>query len=1215
MTTPTEVRSSSGEVSLPTTRLHRPLFVKVYEAKILKKAKGVFCTVQLGEKKCRTRTRWDETNPVFGDEFYFEAKGPRDLLQIILMVDDKKTQKQIGRFDISISSLKKRTSFDKWCQLFGESDRTPKGEIHIRVEYDEEVVLPTNSYEPLLELVTNSSLDVVQILEDVMRQSPRVPKTVMAIFLGKGKATLLLDYLIKNEIQNTKSAGTLFRGTSFATRAIDFLLKTVGRSYLTQTVQPIIRFLAKENLSCEIDERYLEEGEDVQRNIKNLLICLNVTLSKVFRSANFCPRIFRYFFERVQYYATQRFPSEENVKFTSVGGFMFLRFLVPCLLSPENYNLLDVAMELDSNQMRTLKLIGTTLQKLANLQLFSSKEAYWHELNSFLEQNFQPFKQFVTDLVHFQRTGVMNDVHSIDVAVHASELVNYILENREKFEKLTPQYEVIQKLLDIVLNLKCDIEKERKLMNLDKMRIRPLSRSFGKETANPFAEVDRLMNGLVVQQPVSSHQLDSTRPRALSTGRKVSLSSTTEEYSTPPSLHAIKELFVRSQSEGDGAPTLSSASTSSTTSMVTATGESNSHLVASSPQRSVTSQQPVADSQRGSDSQTTGTPSLGQKTMSVTLPPETSSRDKLPNPTNPNFLQAVEMPPPEKNAPNTTFQMDSVESNEPKTPIPHAAKTPPEVSKTNEVPSSPKNKRKNEKQNTHNLKRDKTSPENKDEPKVSTGKEQIQKPVSRDVAPETKRDNKSESKKGFGIFKIKFGQKIKSNQNKEKQIKGRQTQQQQQHVSSQQTKFQSTPDVDEGDEKLLQKIDIILMKNEIDTEQELQMLAKEKHNYATKRAEITPTPQQRTPAVLTDNTGTKVTMKNSNVISSSQLSDATTPKVVPDDSPPSLSSTTDTAERKVTLSAAPNTSPQKKEETAVVPSTDATSSSSHLESVIQELEHLTVKDEDTTDASPSAELKTLLEEVGSLDTRRQFAPLSASPSKSTIYRQVEGTAAKSESNDNTAEKISPAMNIFGVSTSKTSSVTNSPPDAQSSLPLTTSSLLQHSATTTSQSSAPSAPWNISTLSTVHSNSEAPNKRICRQCNEVILPNKQCILAGDAYYHLHHFVCNNCDSDLSFTTHFVLDGNVFCKRCYETLKKSEQTARCARCSNGFNPYTPKVLAMHQWWHPQCFTCCYCNKSLENSKFFPTLDNRPCCDECIHIVSANERQIATFRAQQN
>jgi hypothetical protein len=46
--------------------------------------------------------------------FNSEAKSSRDFLQIIIMSDDKKTQKPIGRFDLSISSLKKRTSFDKW---------------------------------------------------------------------------------------------------------------------------------------------------------------------------------------------------------------------------------------------------------------------------------------------------------------------------------------------------------------------------------------------------------------------------------------------------------------------------------------------------------------------------------------------------------------------------------------------------------------------------------------------------------------------------------------------------------------------------------------------------------------------------------------------------------------------------------------------------------------------------------------------------------------------------------------------------------------------------------------------------------------------------------------------------------------------------------------------------------------------------------------------
>jgi hypothetical protein len=66
--------------------------------------------------------------------------------------------------------------------------------------------------------------------------------------------------------------------------------------------------------------------------------------------------------------------------------------------------MLSLEEALDPTQTRTLMLIGTALQKMANLQLFSEQETHWHELNPFLEQHFQPFKHFIDELVQLKNT-------------------------------------------------------------------------------------------------------------------------------------------------------------------------------------------------------------------------------------------------------------------------------------------------------------------------------------------------------------------------------------------------------------------------------------------------------------------------------------------------------------------------------------------------------------------------------------------------------------------------------------------------------------------------------------------------------------------------------------------------------------------------------------------------------------------------------------------
>jgi hypothetical protein len=111
--------------------------------------------------------------------------------------------------------------------------------------------------------------------------------------------------------------------------------------------------------------------------------------------------------------------------------------------------------------MRSLKLIGTVLQKLANLQLFSQKEAHWDKLNPFLEQHFPSYKKFIDELVEFRVEVIffvclfvfcffifsfkvfqffivkqknINVAESIEVDIYASELLSCILQNRETFD-------------------------------------------------------------------------------------------------------------------------------------------------------------------------------------------------------------------------------------------------------------------------------------------------------------------------------------------------------------------------------------------------------------------------------------------------------------------------------------------------------------------------------------------------------------------------------------------------------------------------------------------------------------------------------------------------------------------------------------------------------------------------------------------------------------
>lgn len=78
-----------------------------------------------------------------------------------------------------------------------------------------------------------------------------------------------------------------------------------------------------------------------------------------------------------------------------IGGFFFLRFINPAIVTPQAYMLVDGVPA--KNPRRTLTLIAKMLQNLAN-KPSHSKEAYMATLNPFVEMNKARMNGFLNSL-------------------------------------------------------------------------------------------------------------------------------------------------------------------------------------------------------------------------------------------------------------------------------------------------------------------------------------------------------------------------------------------------------------------------------------------------------------------------------------------------------------------------------------------------------------------------------------------------------------------------------------------------------------------------------------------------------------------------------------------------------------------------------------------------------------------------------------------------
>lgn len=92
-----------------------------------------------------------------------------------------------------------------------------------------------------------------------------------------------------------------------------------------------------------------------------------------------------------------------------VGSFLFLRFFVPAITSPDNYGLLD--KKVSSEGRRGLVLIGKILTALCNDVEFGNKENYLIGLNVFLKDNREKVKEFLNFVSSMPPTPADDEEH------------------------------------------------------------------------------------------------------------------------------------------------------------------------------------------------------------------------------------------------------------------------------------------------------------------------------------------------------------------------------------------------------------------------------------------------------------------------------------------------------------------------------------------------------------------------------------------------------------------------------------------------------------------------------------------------------------------------------------------------------------------------------------------------------------------------------------
>lgn len=421
-----------------------------------------------GEVRARTTTKLDTNNPFWREDCEFIDLPPTvPFLSVLLKrvdgaledIHDRHAasagvakagslvEVPCGCVEIPLNQAGRGKDHEQWHSIYDDKQQS-MGTMLIKVHHQELVVLCSKEYQPLSELLHRFSTGLTaQVSEAVHGNSRRLAEVFLNIFQVSGHAAEWLMMLVEDEIDGIGNqsapkkprfsrrlrsndsiesisdrelivrdmgrslageANLLFRGNSLLTQALEFHMRRLGKEYLEDMLSDKIHEINEANADCEVDPSKLGPGQDIRKTWPRLMRLITDVWECIVPSADRIPQELRHILKYIRAVAEDRYGDFlRTVTYTSVSGFLFLRFICPAILNPKLFGLLRDHPR--PRAQRTLTLIAKCLQALANLSTIGKKESWTQPMNHFINTQRQAFKDFIDDVcaIPMELTAVM----------------------------------------------------------------------------------------------------------------------------------------------------------------------------------------------------------------------------------------------------------------------------------------------------------------------------------------------------------------------------------------------------------------------------------------------------------------------------------------------------------------------------------------------------------------------------------------------------------------------------------------------------------------------------------------------------------------------------------------------------------------------------------------------------------------------------------------
>jgi len=152
-----------------------------------------------------------------------------------------------------------------------------------------------------------------------------------------------------------------------------------------------------QSISSEDAANRSDVRDIIEPRIEKLLDIANSFLGIITSSLKDIPYGIRWICKQIRSLARRRYPqAEDDLICTLIGGFFFLRFINPAIISPASYMLIDSTPA--ENPRRTLTYVAKMLQNLANKPTTAKEDYMTAALQPFTLENRMMMKQFLLDI-------------------------------------------------------------------------------------------------------------------------------------------------------------------------------------------------------------------------------------------------------------------------------------------------------------------------------------------------------------------------------------------------------------------------------------------------------------------------------------------------------------------------------------------------------------------------------------------------------------------------------------------------------------------------------------------------------------------------------------------------------------------------------------------------------------------------------------------------